>query len=191
MGKRLQRFVAEGGSALNQEGTRLIFALEDVPFVATKNAKTDIHSLPRDDEKRMIFQALLLLMLRPIIPIKYRQPDSFLKAYPQFQSRSSTESEKLRMTANWMDLAFYTVSPRNNKTFLMNLIPRLCEGRTVRYVTGSGESQATSDRVAIFRKEGKFEKVTRPPRKKAKNESEISREMAAIAQMQAQVSKLS
>lgn len=65
-----------------------------------------------------------------------------------------------------MDLAFYTIQPRNNKTFILNLIPRITEGRSARYITGSGQTKPTTDRVNLFRLEGNCEKIKRPPRRK-------------------------
>jgi hypothetical protein len=65
-----------------------------------------------------------------------------------------------------MDLAFYTIQPRNNKTFMLNIIPRIVEGRNARYITGSGQTKSTADRVSIFRREGNCEKIKRPPRRR-------------------------
>ncbi len=92
--------------------------------------------------------------------------DSFLEKYPELKERNTTEQERLRNTANWMDLAFYTIQPRNNKTFILNLIPRIVEGKTARYITGSGQTKPTTDRVNLFRSEGNCEKIKRPPRRK-------------------------
>lgn len=65
-----------------------------------------------------------------------------------------------------MDLAFFTIQPRNNKTFILNLIPRIVEGKNARYITGSGQTRPTADRVNLFRMEGNCEKIKRPPRRK-------------------------
>eukprot|EP01035_Chromulina_nebulosa_P019694 gene19694-25616_t len=46
------------------------------------------------------------------------------------------------------------------------MIPKLCEGSSVKYITGSGETRSTSDRVSIYRTEGNCEKICRPPRKR-------------------------
>jgi len=50
----------------------------------------------------------------------------------------------------------------------MSLIPRICEGRAAKYVTGSGESVPTADRVHIYRVEGGHAKVSRLPRQRRK-----------------------
>lgn len=89
-----------------------------------------------------------------------------MEQYPAFKERSALEQERLRNTSNWMDLSFYTIQPRNNKTFILNLIPRIVEGRNARYITGSGQTRPTADRVDLFRMEGNCEKIKRPPRRK-------------------------
>ena len=124
----------------------------------------------------MTFQAMLLFLLRALVPVKYPTLASFLDAYPNFcASKGYPESElqKLHAVANWLDLVLFTLKPRNHKTFLLNLVPRLCEGRSAKYCTGSGETRATSDRVLIYRQEGNCEKVVRPPRKRKKRADEF------------------
>jgi len=101
-----------------------------------------------------------------IVSATDKSVDSFLERYPDFKDRSTSEQDRLRNSANWMDLAFYTMQPRNNKTFILNLIPRVVEGRNARYITGSGQTKPTSDRVNLFRWEGNCEKIKRPPRRK-------------------------
>ncbi len=100
--------------------------------------------------------------------------EMFLEVYPDFRDRSAVEQEKLRLSANWMDLTLYCVLPRNNKTFILNIIPRIVEGRNVKYVTGSGQTRPTADRVALFRLEGNCEKLQRPPRRNKREENENS-----------------
>jgi hypothetical protein len=92
--------------------------------------------------------------------------DEFLEKYPALNNCSVVEQERLRYTANWMDLSFYSIQPRNNKTFILSLIPRIVEGRNARYITGSGQTRQTADRVDLFRLEGCCEKIKRPPRRK-------------------------
>lgn len=91
---------------------------------------------------------------------------SLLVKYPELSERNMLEKDRLRHTANWMILAFYTIQARNNKSFLIYLIPRIVEGKNAKYVTGSGQTRATNDRVNIFRIEGNCEQIKRPPRKR-------------------------
>jgi hypothetical protein len=60
-----------------------------------------------------------------------------------------------------MFVSFFTLGPVNNKGFIIGLIPRLVEGAVARYVTGSGETLQTRDRVKVFCTEGNFEKPKR------------------------------
>lgn len=149
-----------------QEIMREKLPLDSAPFKYAKKLHLNIQELHKDDEIRIAFQALFLFVLRLYIPIKYETIDSFLEKYPELKERNTTEQERLRNTANWMDLAFYTIQPRNNKTFILNLIPRIVEGKTARYITGSGQTKPTTDRVNLFRSEGNCEKIKRPPRRK-------------------------
>ena len=142
--------------------------LDTCPFEHCRRAGYEVHELPKDDERRLSVQALFLFVLRPHVPLKYETVATFVACYPDMHLYSLIELERLRVTANWMDLAFYTLNPKNNKTFLMTLIPRICEGRLARYITGSGETRATADRVSIYRTEGKCAKIIRPPRKRTK-----------------------
>ena len=68
-----------------------------------------------------------------------------------------------------MDLAFYTLRPRHNKMLVINLITRIVEGKSARYVTGSGQTRKTADRVEIFRVVGNCEAIPRPPRQRKSN----------------------
>ncbi len=178
--------------------------LDTVPFKFAKKMQIKIQDMAKDDEIRISFQALFLFVLRPYIPIKCdtvfsnsisivltyclcvyvfltcidKTCDEFLEKYPDFKERGSSEQDRLRNSANWMDLSFYTIQPRNNKTFILNLIPRVVEGRNARYITGSGQTKPTTDRVNLFRWEGNCEKIKRPPRRK---KEEIMNAAAAAA----------
>lgn len=155
------------GGLRDPESMREHLPLDSVPFrYARRFLVKNIQELPKDDEIRLACQALFLYLLRPRVPVKYADLESFLEKYPELRERNATEQDRLRHTANWMDLAFYTIQPRNNKTFILNIIPRIIEGRNARYITGSGQTKPTADRVNIFRLEGNCEKIKRPPRRK-------------------------
>jgi len=87
--------------------------------------------------------------------------DLFLEAYPDFIDRSLVEQKNLKSTAEWIHVSFFTLGPVNNKGFIIGLIPRLVEGAGSRYVTGSGETLQTRDRVKVFCTEGNFDKPKR------------------------------
>lgn len=93
-----------------------------------------------------------------------------MKSYPEFRVRISLEQNLLHQTAEWINLCFYTLKPANNKGFFISLIPRIVEGPNCKYVTGSGETTQTADRVTVFRTEGNCVKIQRLPRKRARVE---------------------
>ena len=45
-------------------------ALDIAPFMHTKNLGLNFHEQPKEDETRMLFQALFLLVIRELIPHK-------------------------------------------------------------------------------------------------------------------------
>lgn len=165
----------------------------------TFHGSVAIHFMPRDNVLRQCYQVIFLGLLRRYIPVKCSFPfysfasqiyfhltlpshplpspltdstnEVFLEAYPDFIDRPLQEQEYLRQTAEWMYVCFFTLRPFNNKGFLISLIPRLVEGPGCRYVTGSGETLQTSDRVKVFCTEGNFQKIKRGaggPRKRGR-----------------------
>ncbi len=128
------------------------------------NKKLTVHDLGRSDERRIALQILFLFVLRHHCPKKYPTLESFLAAYPSLRDRAHAEQVKLHSNGNWFDLALLTIKPQNNKSFLMSVIPRMAEGYKAKYITGSGESIQTKDRVLIFRVEGDCEPIKRAPR---------------------------
>jgi hypothetical protein len=141
-------------------------SLDSTPFVLAKRMRMSFSEITKDNDIRLCFQALLLYLLRRRIPPKYETEESFLEKYPEYADRSPVERTRLRNSANWMVLTFHTIQPRNNKSFIMHLIPKLVEGKNARYITGSGQTKSTADRVHLFRTEGECEKIQRPPRKR-------------------------
>ena len=49
---------------------REIFSLDFVPFRYTKKKQLNIHDLAKEDERKLVFEALLLFILRTRIPNK-------------------------------------------------------------------------------------------------------------------------
>lgn len=105
--------------------------------------------------------------------MKYQSMESFLEVYPAFKGRVSTEQEKLFHTANWMHILFKITTAKKNKGLVMIVIPKFVEGNGVQYVTGSGQTQPTKDRVSIYETEGEVTPVKRLHRKIKKDEAEV------------------
>jgi hypothetical protein len=86
---------------------------------------------------------------------KYPTVDSFLAAYPGFfQNESEYEKKYLWLAANWMGILFRMITARKNKGLVLYVVPKLIEGWDAKYVTGSGQTKATANRVHIFETEG-------------------------------------
>jgi len=134
----------------------------------------DINDFDKHDERRLIFQALFLMILRLKIPNKYTTVDELLESYPEFINRNNNEKDKLLIYANWMNLLSYTIKGEHNKLFSIDIITRICEGRDIVYNTGSGETYSTRDRVSIFHSELNVEKSVRPNRISKKRKLEDS-----------------
>eukprot|EP00607_Mallomonas_marina_P001930 CAMPEP_0182427562 /NCGR_PEP_ID=MMETSP1167-20130531/18443_1 /TAXON_ID=2988 /ORGANISM="Mallomonas Sp, Strain CCMP3275" /LENGTH=541 /DNA_ID=CAMNT_0024609879 /DNA_START=84 /DNA_END=1709 /DNA_ORIENTATION=+ len=102
--------------------------------------------------------------------LKYKNLDEFLDAYSSqpFTSYPQNEKVKLMNTANWMNILFSMEKAKKNKGLVMDVIPRLVEGPNARYVTGSGQTHATADRVLIYEVEGGISPIVRGKRRKGK-----------------------
>ena len=125
------------------------------PFQAGKN----------DPRSKLLIQ-IFLYCFKQFFSVKYVDNAMFLQVfeYSYLKERSSSEISKLRNNAIWFDIIMHCINPKNNKSFLMSFVPSLAEGYNAKYITGSGESRATSDRVKLFRYEGQVIKVAREPR---------------------------
>ena len=123
----------------------------------------------KSDDRCKLLKQLFIYCLRQFIPTKYKNNATFLLAsgYVQLKDRPPAEITKLRQCANWFDLILHTIKSQNNKSFLVSFVPSLSEGHQAKYITGSGESRATTDRVNIFRHEGQVVKISREPRNRS------------------------
>mmetsp|Transcript_398 Transcript_398/g.436 ORF Transcript_398/g.436 Transcript_398/m.436 type:complete len:374 (-) Transcript_398:234-1355(-) len=87
--------------------------------------------------------------------MKFPVLDQFLQAYEgRFTNETESEIYKLWQVANWMNILFKMISARKNKGLAMQVVPKLIEGWDVKYVTGSGQTRFTANRVHIFEVEG-------------------------------------
>lgn len=59
-----------GSDVLDKDLLREKLSLESMPFTFTKKRQVNIHDLPKDDERRLAFQALFLFALKPKIAAK-------------------------------------------------------------------------------------------------------------------------
>jgi hypothetical protein len=149
-----------------QEGVSIKLASE----IASQILSEDIKRLNRRVEKKLIFEAALILLF------SIRSPDcgslqidmaSFLEEYPDFAPDrvGQEEAEKLLLFRNMLCVALLLIPARFNKGHLLDLVTRIMEGHHVQYITGSGETAATRRRVKIYETEGGIVARARPLRK--------------------------
>jgi hypothetical protein len=93
---------------------------------------------------------------------KYKFMSDFLQEYNgEFDKADSAEQVKLLYTANWMQILFTMVPMKKNKGLAMHVIPKLVEDFSVKYITGSRQTQATAARVNIFEHESNVQPFQR------------------------------
>jgi hypothetical protein len=90
-----------------------------------------------------------------------------LSRYPSFAG--CAEASVLLVYSNLMVAALKVVEAKNNKGFLIEVCAKLSEGPKAKYVTGSGQSNATTRRVRIYEREGS---VTAAPRKRSTSDTD-------------------
>jgi hypothetical protein len=102
---------------------------------------------------------------------KYPTVESFLEAYAgRFSDETESEKRCLWTTANWMNILFRIITARKNKGLVIQVLPKLIEGWDSKYVTGSGQTKATANRVHLFETEGNT-KANHRGKMKAKKKS--------------------
>jgi len=167
--KYIDRIFILFGSECSKEFYIEKFKINKMPFLHVQiELKLNIMEFEKYDERKMIFQAIFLMLLRLKISCKYKNIFDFLIFYEEFIERSNEEKQKLFNYANWMDLLFYTMKPNLNKGFALDIITRLCEGRDIKYNTGSGQTKPTKDRVLIFYRESNTVQLTKVKHTKIK-----------------------
>jgi hypothetical protein len=103
----------------------------------------------------VIFLRIMRKNLEDDSRFKYKNMAEFLAEYDgEFNNMDTTEQVKLFHTANWMKILFSMVAAKKNKGLAVHVIPKLVEGFSIKYITGSGQTKATADRVRIFEHEG-------------------------------------
>jgi hypothetical protein len=82
--------------------------------------------------------------------------DQFLFRYPAFNSPSISNDERLKLLefCNCTRVIQCLIPPHNNKEHILDLVSRLTEGYSVRYVTGTGMTEETARRYEIIHIEG-------------------------------------
>lgn len=126
-----------------------------------------------DNKIRYAFEVLFLLVV-----LSLPSCDSYAWSRQEFeltykelvQNVSAEEFTHLFLFRNVMAIAGFVITPNNNKGLLLDLITRIVEGHTKKYVTGTGATRETNRRVTIYQKEGRVAVVPRFSRRKRSND---------------------
>lgn len=133
-------------------------------------ADIDVDTIHRDSALGLALWVAWLQTTARFMPrseLKYQTLTEFLAVYVCFVSYDQSMQEHLMHVANWMAYLLSKIPARKNKGFVLQVIPKLLEGWQARYITGSGQSRATEDRVKIYEVEGDIAPIQRmkPPKR--------------------------
>ena len=145
----------------SKDKKQIIFAKD----IIVKNGFPEMRTAKIDDEKLLMLEAVTIILLSfhpEKCAFKYQDNDALITSYPEFESIGKVELDKLCGFANFMNFAFYFISANMNRQHIFNIVTRITEGKDVRYVTGTGKTKSTSDRVLIYNREGDVVPKTRP-----------------------------
>jgi hypothetical protein len=123
--------------------------------------------LKKENELRICLEAafIMLIMSRSDNATSHvNTTEEMLEKYPEFSNIHDGELKILMSFRNLMVIAMQSIVPRYNKNRLLTLVTRIVEGRSKRYITGSGQTQSTANRVLIYERESGICPVPRPPR---------------------------
>jgi hypothetical protein len=143
-----------------------------------KSAELNIFIYPKEGLMMHALWIIFFSHLKRLVPsneLKYQNVQSFLESYGgKFDCHTPDDQKLLCETANWMNEMFKYLSARKNKGLAIQMIPKLVEGWNAKYVTGSGQTKATADRVFIFEKEGGVQPAHRGGRMNSSKKSSYS-----------------
>ncbi len=70
MDVHIKDVLSQCGDDFDKVRLRDKLSLDTAPFKFTRKRQVNVHDLPKNDERKLAFQALFLFVLRPKIPIK-------------------------------------------------------------------------------------------------------------------------
>jgi len=129
--------------------------------VATIGHALGISPLSRFNEQFLLLEAsfILLMASNSDVVSQFMSMEEFLNSYEDFKYQSTVEQEKLLAFRNMMVVAVKLIPPKLQKAHLLDIVTRITEGREVKYITGGGQTPATSRRVVIYEDVGEIMKV--------------------------------
>ena len=137
----------------------LVQSLKLATDVAKQVGYYEIHSMKRNEEYRLIFEAALLLLLHIGIQRQvYLRNLQYYESYSEFHntytlldkwtSRNLDIKEQFKLVAfsNFMKtVLLLTPNPKLKRAHLIDIVTRVCEGKK-KYITGAGQSADTTRR---------------------------------------------
>jgi hypothetical protein len=128
--------------------------------VTAKVLGKSVGKAPVNDDIRLIYEGAFIMIYNWVTnagaKVGMEFPD-FLVKYPEFADDyriDAQEKEHLLKFRNMMALCLRVIPAQNHKNHLIDLVTRLAEGKNAKYIVGSGQSDKTSRRVLIYRREG-------------------------------------
>lgn len=164
--QEIDRRLAQHGKACNHS----MFSICEATHI-------DLTLIPKDGHLMVALWVTLLSAMSShsdfsLSYLKYPTFISFQEAYPGcFATESNEERNLLWHTANWMHILFQIIPAKKNKGLAMQVIPKLIEGWDSKYVTGSGQTRLTANRVHIFEQEGNTKASHRGGKSKTKKKA--------------------
>lgn len=153
-----RQWVVNFETAVNDLLSKKGFTSELSLFTVSSTIGLDVSGLHKEGTLLYALWVVILNCLQKYVTLddfKYPTIESFLEAYPgHFQNESEYEKKYLWLSANWMCILFRMITARKNKGLVLQVVPKLIEGWDAKYVTGSGQTKATANRVHIFETEG-------------------------------------
>lgn len=146
-----------------------IVATEDNPNQVTKRMKNfassvGVDPLSRFNDKFLIVEVALILLLSSRAEHQNLKISSerFISEHPEFLSETPTEQELLFTYRNMLAAALKVIPGKWNSNHLLDVVTRIVEGKDKKYVTGSGATKQTRNRIEVYHNLTGIEKQSKP-----------------------------
>ena len=178
-----RQWVVSFQAAVDELLSKRGFSPELSLFTVASTIGLDVSNLHKEGTLLYALWVVILNSLQKYVTpadMKYPSIESFLDAYPGwFTNDSDYEKRYLWLAANWMNILFRMITARKNKGLVLQVVPKLIEGWDAKYVTGSGQTKATANRVHIFETEGNTKANQRGKAKAKKKPAKEEKEPGA------------
>ena len=144
-------------------------------LVNSSNQFSELRHAGKNSTYRTVVEAAYILLISKqsaIKPLLYSSLDELCGAYTYIKEMAFPEQELqlLLKFRNLMRIATLVIKAKNNKGHLLELVTFMTEGGGHRYITGTGQTLATTIRVQIYLQEGEVETQIKGPKRKKRIE---------------------